>query len=307
MSSRSFKWYLQSRGLSKSNIDRIQKEVYGFINWLEDQNIDAFEVMQSDLLAWIREIKKTGIKQNTVQIRLGCLKHYYNWQIYQRLRDDNPTVGIEIRGIKRQILYEILSHQELEQLYNNFTLPEKEPETSPSGMYRPSVLVAKRNKAILSLLIYQGITTSEVQKLSVKDLQLREGKIYVPGGRKSNDRTLELKSHQIMDLMEYTLEIRSELLQVSGKQTDLLFISTGSSNKLSGAIDKMVRKLTESHAKLKNLKQIRASVITHWLGQYNLREVQYRSGHRYVSSTEAYKINRLEDLQADIEKYHPIG
>jgi integrase/recombinase XerD len=31
------------------------------------------------------------------------------------------------------------------------------------------------------------------------------------------------------------------------------------------------------------------------------------AGHRYVSSTEAYLINDLEDLQDDIEKYHPIG
>jgi hypothetical protein len=40
---------------------------------------------------------------------------------------------------------------------------------------------------------------------------------------------------------------------------------------------------------------------------YNLREVQYRSGHRYVISTEAYYVNDLEDLQDEIEKYHPMG
>ena len=39
---------------------------------------------------------------------------------------------------------------------------------------------------------------------------------------------------------------------------------------------------------------------------YNLREVQYMSGHKFVSSTEAYLVNDLEDLQEDIAKYHPI-
>jgi integrase/recombinase XerD len=31
------------------------------------------------------------------------------------------------------------------------------------------------------------------------------------------------------------------------------------------------------------------------------------AGHRYVSSTEAYLVNDMDDLQEDINKYHPIG
>lgn len=39
-----------------------------------------------------------------------------------------------------------------------------------------------------------------------------------------------------------------------------------------------------------------ASVITNWLQYYNLREVQYMAGHKYVSSTERYRTDNLEDL-----------
>jgi len=56
-----------------------------------------------------------------------------------------------------------------------------------------------------------------------------------------------------------------------------------------------------------NFKQVRTSVITHWLKQYNLRQVQYMAGHRYISSTEAYLVNQMEDLQADIDQFHPMG
>jgi len=52
--------------------------------------------------------------------------------------------------------------------------------------------------------------------------------------------------------------------------------------------------------------QIRASVITNWLHHYNLREVQYMAGHRFVSSTERYRTDNLEDLQKELEKYHPL-
>jgi len=258
-------------------------------------------------LGYIRYVKKRNVKQRTIQLLVGCLKHYYNWQINQSLREDNPTTGIEIRGVKRKMLHEIFTLQELEMLYNSYGAKKEETANKVSGKYQVSELVAKRNKAMLSLLIYQGITTAELEQLTVKDLQLREGKVYVPSGRKTNDRTLELKSHQVLDLMEYTLQVRAELLQESGKQTEQLFITTGTSDRLRGAIQKLVKQLTQRHSKLKSLQQIRASVITYWLGIYNLREVQYRAGHKYVSSTESYKVNQLEDLKEDIEKYHPIG
>ena len=31
------------------------------------------------------------------------------------------------------------------------------------------------------------------------------------------------------------------------------------------------------------------------------------AGHRYVSSTESYFANQMEDLQTDIDKFHPMG
>ncbi|PKP47998.1 MAG: integrase, partial [Bacteroidetes bacterium HGW-Bacteroidetes-12] len=32
----------------------------------------------------------------------------------------------------------------------------------------------------------------------------------------------------------------------------------------------------------------------------------YMAGHRYVSSTEAYLVNQTEDLQKDIDQFHPF-
>ena len=57
---------------------------------------------------------------------------------------------------------------------------------------------------------------------------------------------------------------------------------------------------------LLNTKQIRASVITKWLKQYNLRETQYLAGHRYISTTEGYQQNDMEGLSEEINMYHPL-
>ena len=72
-------------------------------------------------------------------------------------------------------------------------------------------------------------------------------------------------------------------------------------------MQKLMKELHKQNKQVESVKQIRASVITGWLKNYNLREVQYFAGHRYVSSTESYLINDLEDLKEDINRYHPIN
>ena len=156
-------------------------------------------------------------------------------------------------------------------------------------------------------MVYQGLNTSEIKNLLVQDIKLRDGKIFIARGRKSNERTLKLEAHQILDFMEYTLQVRQAILAETKKETDLFLVSTGTSLELQNTLQKLIEQLRKQNKKIENLQQIRSSVITGWLKQYNLREVQYRAGHRYVSSTESYLINDLEDLQEDINKYHPLN
>ena len=106
---------------------------------------------------------------------------------------------------------------------------------------------------------------------------------------------------------EYILKTRQEILQLHNKTSDKLFISSGTGNHFNNTIQKLIQKLNKQNSKITTIQQIRTSVITHWLKNYNLRQVQYMAGHRYVSSTEAYFMNDLDDLQEDISKFHPIG
>lgn len=68
----------------------------------------------------------------------------------------------------------------------------------------------------------------------------------------------------------------------------------------------MLAHLRKINASVKNFDQIRASVITHWVKIYNLRKAQHMAGHRYVSSTEDYKQQVLDELQSDVKKFHPL-
>ncbi len=168
-----------------------------------------------------------------------------------------------------------------------------------------NILSRKRNKVILSLLVYQGLRVEEVAALKLQDLQLREGKITIHSQRRTAARIMKLESHQVYELMDYIHEVRKEFLQVQGT-TDSLFIQWKKGEKFYNITQMMLAHLRKTNSRIKNFDQVRASVITAWLKQYDLRKVQYLSGHKYVSSTEDYKANVIDELQDDVTKFHPL-
>jgi len=301
---KTFEKYLESNGHSRASLSVQTRQLVIFLNWCDDDNTEPETVTHRDLIAYMRYLQQTRkIKQSSVQKYLQTVAHYLQWCIKRGLRQDNPARHIDVQGIQRKTLYHILNLKELETLYNNY------PVESPKGPHSTGqALTAIRNKNILGLLIWQGLTSSELNQLTVNDLKLREGKIHIPGSRRSNERTLKLESHQVLDLMEYSLRTREELLKTTDTESSKLFITARrGGDTLQQALHHLRKQLWKQNEKITSLRQIRTSVITGWLKRYNLREVQQMAGHRYVSSTEAYLINDLEGLQEDITKYHPIG
>lgn len=299
------KHYLEGKGLSQESIETEYRQLLYFIDWCEEHGIEPEQVTHGELLSYIKHLQQRSVKQITVQKYLNSIKHYYNWQIGLSKREDNPVINLSIKGVKRKKLYGILKHAELETLYQSYCFEENETHKN-QNWYRVSELSYKRNKVLLGLLIYQGLSAMELSRLKVTDLKLREGKIHIGGSRKSNERTLKLEAVQIMDMMEYSLQTRTAILGLTHKQSDHLFISTGKGQKLGNTLQQLIKRLKAINNKVENLQQIRTSVIIYWLKRYNLREAQYMAGHRYVSSTESYLINDLDDLQEDITKFHPI-
>lgn len=306
-SQKEFTDYLLTKGFSITSIRRYVGDVNNFIGWLETENMKVEQVSYNDILHYI-QVKKKTVQQRSASTLVNSIRHFYAHLVLTKQLEDNPAQHVQVKGIKRKKLYEILSKQELEGLYHNFELPDNEKSVYKNqSWFKTSELASKRNKVILGFMIYQGMGTSELSRLTEKDIKLREGKVYITGSRKSNERTLKLEAVQIMDIMEYQLQTRKELLELTGKQTESYFITTGSSDRIYNMLKKLVENIQKQNSKVTSVKQIRTSVITHWLKLYNLRQAQYMAGHRYVSTTEGYLVNDLDDLSEEITKFHPMG
>lgn len=310
--SSTFENYLQSQGKSKSTVKHYNSYILDFLSWLDKDNTEIENATAKEVLAYLNHLQKKGQENKTRNIRLNVIKQFFNWQVERGERVSNPVTHIKIRGSRKQKLYPILSKQDLEQLYLSYEVPDEKHKQAGRNWFNAYRLSKARNKAIISLLINQALTTPEIENLTVNDLKLKEGKLFIAGSRKSNERIMELKSNQIIELMEYTYQVRDKLLAYQeDKNINKLFlpVPVASQQKANTTLQiwkSLTKELKEKRKGFINFKQVRTSVITHWLKQYNLRQVQYMAGHKYISSTEAYLVNQVEDLQADVDKYHPV-
>jgi integrase/recombinase XerD len=284
--------YLKSRQYATESIKTYINTINLLFKWLEKENIEVEEVSYNDLLLYMKHCSHRGMSQRGIAIYVSVIKHFYNHLIKEESVTTNPALDITVKGVKRKILYHILEPHDLHGLYNG---------------YKAEELHEKRNRVMLGLLVYQGLKSEELARLTVKDVRLREGKIDVLGGKRSNGRMMQLESHQVLDMYDYVLQTRPEILKEMKQPNDVLLVTKTGANYISNFMTDVTKKLRKVNPNVLNAKQIRASVITKWLKIYNLREVQYLSGHRYISSTEWYLENDMEGLQEEVQQYHPLG
>lgn len=292
-----YKRYLEKENYSKTTIESYVNGAEVFIKWCKRNHTNPELIDYKTILKYIKYLQRKKNAKKTVKHKIGTIKIYFKYLLSENYRVDNPIENINIKGVKRIINYNILEADELEDLYYSF-----ETENIKDKYHR---LTAKRNKIIVGLMVYQGLNTTELIRLEIEDLQLYKGKIYIKSGARSNSRTLELKSWQVIELLEYIKEIREEIKTRRNVESERLFIPNNA--RLGNTIQFILKKLKAINHKVNNGNQLRASVITNWLKQYNLRQVQVLAGHRYISSTERYLEDDLESLHEIVNNFHPIS
>lgn len=297
-------WLLLKRYSPATAATTIRAAEY-FRQWAATENIiEMEEISYQDAMSFMQWSSKHGASQKTIANYLNHIRKFYQFLMSEGAVTENPVAHIKVQGIKRKVYYDVLNTEELKTLYSLYptSIVIQDKHMPPQSK---NILSRKRNKVILSLIIYQGLRVEEVAALNLQDLQLREGKITIHSQRRTAARIIRLESNQVYELMDYIHEIRKEFLQVHGK-SDKLFLQWSKTDNFYCVTQMMLVHLRKINSRIKNFDQIRASVITAWLKQYDLRKVQYLAGHKYVSSTEEYKANNIDELQDDITKYHPL-
>lgn len=310
---RSFETHLKQLGYTENTIRQKLNYTGSFLKWAENELLKAEDTKYTDLLSFIDFCKLENDSKKLINTKLRSIRNYYDYLKTENETIVNPAANLHLKGEPRKIISGIIDYKELETLYQSYP--------PGGGLKRSETLREKRNKIILGLFIYQAITTEELKQLEPQHLKLKEGKIQIPGNRRRNSRTIELKSFQILELNEYVNEVRPKIIELIGKPTPCrkpnkinyetiekqLFISVNGSENIKNSLLHLFKDVQKINPAITNAQQIRQSTITFWLKNQNLRQVQYMAGHKYVSSTERYQMDNLESLKEKVAKYHPLN
>jgi site-specific recombinase XerD len=312
--------YLESKNHSKTTQVAYLRNVNLFLSWYK---VEPINCTKKDIIKYLEHLQTKKLQENiTRRNALIAINHYFNFLYKNEEVQSNPTALIKIRGIHKRQLYKIYTAEELQQLYDNYyhTFLRNFEDLCfasriggiPANQRQQTLLSRQRNYVMLGLLIYQGLATNELQKIKVEDIDLVKAKIKITGGKKSNERTLNLNATQIGFLIKYIENIRPNFFTYCA-ETDKLFFALPECSKqktinenLMHTFKPLTKQVKSIDKNLQNFKQIRASVITQWLKIDGLRKTQYNAGHRFISSTEKYLPNNLDGLIDDITKFNPF-
>jgi integrase/recombinase XerD len=255
-------------------------------------NPKAPQASFKDVMEYIGTLRKKYSNSASIHRIVSSIKVYYKYLNHIGQRKDNPARSIKLRDKKHKAL----------QVQDLFTTTELELLLERKERYNDLQI---RNQVVISLLIYQALTTGEMAALTLQDINLDEGTIKIKATPKTNARELKLKTRQIMLLHKYISETRQKLLTIETNK--LLITKLGTAETGEG-----IHYLVSTYKKLfgdRNLnpKTIRMSVITNLLKEgKDLRIVQAFAGHKYPSATERYKQSGIEELKQVIQKLHPL-
>lgn len=262
------------------------------INHFLKLNPKAKRYKYENILRYMDEI---SLKQPNSKYRvviLSAIKKYYDYLVMSGYRTDHPCKRLNIKVNSNQAI----------QVQDLFSSPELQLLLERENRYKHLDI---RNNVLLSLLIYQGLTSDEIIKLTVKDIDLDNGTIYIKASTSLNKRTLELVSKQMILFSNYINETRAEMLRC--KTEKLIITKLGKPITVSG-IHGMIDPLRALFPDRKlNPQTIRMSVICNWLNEKKipLERTQELAGHKWPGTTEKYiKVNSSQQREM-INRYFP--
>jgi integrase/recombinase XerD len=289
-----FKLFLKIEcGLTENSILNYEFDIRKLMGFLkefqskaEPENID-----EDELKNFIYAVSKVLNARSQARLISG-LKRFFDYLIFEKLRNDNPMALIESPKIGQK-LPEVLSLHDIDKMIAAIDL------THPQG---------ERNRAIVETLYACGLRVSELTNLKLSDLFFEEGFIKVHGkGRK--DRFVPINNSAIKYINLYKEHIRIHQKTQPG-ESDILFLNRRGKRLTRAMVFTIIKQL----AKAVNLNKtvsphtFRHSFATHLLENgADLRAIQQMLGHESIITTEIYTHLDKRHLKDMMERYHPLA
>ena len=291
-----FRIYLSdTKKMSGNTVEAYRRDVQAFLRFLETQEEgakDLLSVTNTDIVAFLMDLKNGGKSKSTVNRKLASLRAFYGWLLRGGMILEDPTDEIHSPTISRHTI-QYLSVEEIEQL---LALPDQS-------------VIGTRDRAILEFLYATGVRVSELIELKLSDINFRIGFVALKGNH-GKARIVPIGRPAREALGKYIATSRKALLKDKDPEDPegTLFVNYVGEPFSRQGFWKMLRQYAEQAGLSDRLtpQTIRNSFAMHMVANgIDIRSLQELLGHEDITATQIYFENSRGNIKTVYDRTHP--
>lgn len=271
---------------SPHTIAGYQRQLRAICAMLQPEGIEKWADVSPSTVRWILiQSRKSGLSAKSIGLRLVALRQFLQFLLKNKQIAVNPALGIRAPKAGKHLPKNVDVAQ-LEQLLDIH-------DNSP---------LATRDLAIMELFYSSGLRLSELQQLSLGDVDFSAREVRVLG--KGNKERIVPVGAKALDALQNWLGLR----QSWQPQEDALFINQKGTRLSARTIQLSLKKWGQKQALNTPLHphKLRHSFATHLLeNSGDLRAVQALLGHSNLSTTQIYTHLDFQHLAGVYDLAHP--
>lgn len=259
-----------------------------FAAWLDVEGVAPLEATRETITAYKRYLRANK-SAATVNCYLTAVRSLYQWLEARRIY---PNVAAGIKGERTS------AHSAKEAL----TKEQAQRLIAPSG----DSLAAKRDGAMLNLMLRRGLRTCEVARANIEDIRQEGGKavLYVQGKGKADKGEFVVLGEECLTPIYAYLEARGE-----ADPKAPLFAAVGNRNGGGRMTTRSISRIAKAHMAERGMSSARltahslrhTAVTFALMGGATVQEAQAMARHASISTTMIYAHN-LDRLNAGGER-----
>ena len=282
--------YLESvKQYSPHTLVSYQRDLEKLSENMKDLGLEDWgSIKEHDLRTFVNSERRRGLSPRSIQRLLSSCRSFFEYLMIEGQIKLSPAQNISSPKLS-QLLPKAMDADLVQRLLD----------------FKPKGMLEVRDKAMAELLYSSGLRLSEVCKLDLQDLDIKERTCRVVGkGNKTRIVPVGRKAIQaIRDWFMY----RSELIESKGTSTDAIFLNNKGIRISSRSVQLRLEKLClQRGVPGINPHMLRHSFASHVLeSSGDLRAVQEMLGHSDIGTTQIYTKLDFQHLSKVYDKAHP--
>ena len=278
--------------MSPNTVEAYKRDIDAFSRFLGERGKSLESATNTDVVAYLMDLKADGKSKSTVNRKLASLRIFYRYLLSMKKIFEDPTEEIKSPKIARKDI-DYLSYEDVIKLL-------EEPDNSIKG---------KRDRALFEVLYATGVRVSEIIEMKLSDVNLRMGFVSCSGTH-GRARIVPMGVPAREALQDYIEHSRNIMLKNAEPDdpNGMLFVNYLGEPMTRQGFWKILKQYADKAGIEEKLtpQTLRNSFAMHMVQNgIDIKSLQELMGHEDISATQVYfgeTKNRIKDVY---DRCHP--